>query len=527
MGCCVTETRSYTHREILVILSGLLMALLTSMISTSVVSTALPTIVGELGGQDQLSWVASASLLTMTVSTPLWGKLSDLFGRKIMFQLALTIFVAGSVIAGLSQNIAELISARAVQGLGVGGLSALTQVILGDIVEPRERGRYSGYTGAVFGVSTVAGPLLGGFIVGADRLGWRWCFYVCVPLAIIAFTVIQKVLTLPRIKRDARIDWFGAFTITGSASALMLVLTLAGEQFAWNSPWTYALGALSAVLFGLSIVAERAAAEPILPPRLFGDRTFVFTALSSLFVGVALFGALIYLPQYLQIVKGLTPAKSGLMTLPLVLGLFLASVGSGKIVTMTGRWKVFPVAGMALVALSMFLLSRLHVDSGRLVIGVDLAVLGVGLGLSMQILILAAQNAARRTDMAATTAGVTFFRSLGGAIGVAAYGAILTNRLSGELAERLRAANLRPPAGGAHLGSPEAIHRLPGPIRAIVLESFTRAMEAVFIVGVPIALLGLVTALALKETPLRSAVRPTPAAALRDGALLPVADPAE
>ncbi|WP_315987129.1 MDR family MFS transporter [Actinomadura sp. HBU206391] len=509
--------RSYSHREILKILSGLLLALLTSMISTSVVGTALPTIVGDLGGQDQLSWVASAPLLTMTVSTPLWGKLSDLFGRKFMFQLSLVVFVLGSMAAGLAQNMAELISARAVQGLGVGGLSALTQVILGDIVEPRQRGRYSGYTGAVFGVSTIAGPLLGGFIVDADGLGWRWCFYVCVPLAAIAFIVIQKVLRLPRVRRDARIDWLGAFAITGGASALMLVLTLGGKQFAWNSPWTYGLGALSAALLALSIVAERRAGEPILPPRLFGDRTFVFTALASLFVGVTLFGGLIFLPQYLQIVKGMSPTMSGLTTVPMVVGLFLASVGSGRIVTVTGRWKVFPLVGMLLVALAMFLLSRLHVSSSRLIVGVDVAVLGVGLGLSMQILILAAQNGAKRADMAATTAGVTFFRSLGGAMGVAAFGAILTGRLNGEMAGMLRAAHAEVPAGGARLGSPEAIQRLPEPLHGIVLESFARAMETVFMVGVPIALLGFLAVLALRELPLRSGAGPAAARPLTEG----------
>ncbi|WP_312881795.1 MDR family MFS transporter [Actinomadura alba] len=513
----MTETRSYSHREILKILSGLVLALLTSMISTSVVGTALPAIVGDLGGQDQLSWVASAPLLTMTVSTPLWGKLSDLFGRKLMFQLALVVFVLASMAAGLSQNMAELISARAVQGLGVGGLSALTQVILGDIIEPRERGRYAGYTGAAFGVSTITGPLIGGFIVDADSLGWRWCFYVCVPLAAVAFVVIQKALKLPRVRRDARIDWLGAFAITGGASALMIVLTLGGKQFAWNSPWTYGLGALSAALLALSIVAERRAREPILPPRLFTNRTFVFSALASLFVGVTLFGALTFLPQYLQIVKGMSPTMSGLTTVPMVVALFLASVGSGRIVTGTGRWKVFPLAGLLLVAVAMLLLSGLNSNSGRLVVGLDVAVLGLGLGLCLQILILAAQNGAKREDMAATTAGVSFFRSLGGAMGVAAFGAILTSRLNAEMAGMLRAAGAEAPVDGTRLGSPEAIRRLPEPFHGFVLESFARAMETVFMVGVPIALLGFLSVLALKELPLRSAAAPAKARPLAEG----------
>nr|WP_276206354.1 MDR family MFS transporter [Thermoactinospora rubra] len=498
----------YTHREILEILSGLMLAMLTSMISTSVVGTALPTIVGELGGQEQYSWVATATMLTMTVSTPLWGKLSDLFGRKLLFQTALVTFVAASLAAGMSQDMGQLIAARAVQGLGVGGLSALSQVILGDVVSPRERGRYSGYMGAVFGISTVAGPLLGGFLVDADGLGWRWCFYVCVPLAVVAFLVIQKVLRLPRIKRDTTVDVWGATTITASAGALMLLLSLGGHEFEWNSLWTYLLGSVSLVMLALAVLAERGARDPILPPRLFRDRTFVLTSLASLLVGIALFGAMIYLPQYLQIVKGMSPTASGLMMLPMVGTMFVSGVVSGKIVTSTGRWKAFPVAGMVLVAVALYLLSRLHVDSGQWVVGLDIAVLGAGLGLTMQMLILAAQNAAEPRDMAATTAGVSFFRSLGGAVGVAAFGAILTNRLKDEMAGLMAAAHVRPPAGGAHLGTPEAIQGLPEPYRGIVLEAFTRALETVFLVGVPIALLGFVAVLFLKELPLRSGRTP-------------------
>ncbi|TDD12759.1 MFS transporter [Nonomuraea deserti] len=503
--------RQYTHREILEIMSGLMLAMLTSMISTSVVGTALPTIVGELGGQDQYSWVASATMLTMTVSTPLWGKLSDLFGRKLLFQTALGLFVAASAVAGMSQDMGQLIAARAVQGLGVGGLSALSQVILGDIVSPRERGRYSGYMGAVFGISTVAGPLLGGFIVDADWLGWRWCFYVVVPFAIVSFLVIQKVLKLPVVKRKTSVDIWGATTITASASALMLLLTLGGNEFEWNSVWTYFLAAIGLLMLALAVLSERTARDPILPPRLFRNRTFVLTSLASLFVGMAMFGAMIYLPQYLQIVKGLSPTDSGLMTLPMVAALFVSGVVSGKIVTKTGRWKLFPVAGLLVVAAGLLLLSRLHVDSSEWLIGFDVAVLGTGLGMSMQMLILAAQNGSEPRDMASTTSGVSFFRSLGGAVGVAAFGAILTNRLKDEMAEMLRAAHIALPGGSeVKLGSPDAIQRLPEPIRHIVLESFTRGLETVFMVGVPIALLGFVATIFLKELPLRGSTMAAP-----------------
>ncbi|HEX2313511.1 MAG TPA: MDR family MFS transporter [Thermomonospora sp.] len=509
------------------ILSGLIMAMLTAMISTSVVATALPTIIGELGGQEQLAWVASAPLLTMTAATPLWGKLSDLFGRKLLFQTAVVVFAVSSLAAGFSQNMGMLIAARALQGLGAGGVMALTQVILGDVVEPRERGRYSGYLGAAFGVSMVAGPLLGGFLVDAPGMGWRWCFFVSVPLAVVAFAIIQKVLKLsatgPRTRapggrrtkgahrRRPRIDWAGAATITGGATTLMLLLSLGGKEFSWNSPWTYGLAALSVVLLALAVVAERRAADPILPPRLFGSRTFVLTAAASLLVGVAMFGAMIFLPQYLQLVRGMSPTASGLMTLPMVLGMLVSSTVSGQIVSRTGRWKAFPVAGLALLALGMFLLSRLHVDSALVVVGVECGVVGLGLGLTMQIMILAAQNAAPRTDLAATTSGVTFFRSLGGAVGVAGFGAILTNRLTADLADRLRAAHLPVPAdAGSGLGTPEEIHNLPEPFRGFLLESFTHALQMVFLVGVPVTVAALLAVLALKELPLRTSAAPPP-----------------
>jgi EmrB/QacA subfamily drug resistance transporter len=434
--------------------------------------------------------------------------MSDIFGRKLLFQVSLVIFVVSCAAAGFSQNISEMIVARAFQGIGAGGLSALTQVILGDIVEPRERGRYSGYLGAAFGVSTVAGPLLGGFLV--DGPGWRYCFFVSIPLAVVAFAMIQKILKLPKVKRDTRVDWLGATFLTAGSALLVGVLSFGGKEFAWNSAWTYGLGAVALLSFVCAVFAERHARDPILPPRLFRNRTFVLTGTASLLVGVAMFGGIIYLPQYLQIVQGMSPTASGLMTLPMVVAMFLFSITIGRIITRTGRWKVFPVVGMLVVALGMFLLSRLHVDSSHLTIGVYVAVLGAGLGMTMQTLILAAQNSVQRTDMAATTSGVSYFRSLGGAIGVAAFGAILTNRLSGEITRLARAAHL--PVSGGHgldassLGSPEAIHRLKPVVQHVVLEGFTNSLHTVFLTAVPVAVAGWLAVLFLKELPLRSSV---------------------
>jgi len=502
----------YTHRQVLKILSGLLMAMITAVISTSVTTIALPTIMGELGGQEQLAWVASAPLLAMTASTPLWGRLSDIFGRKRMYQTALLLFTASSIAAGLSQNVGQLIAFRALQGMGAGGAMALTQVILGDIVEPRQRGRYSGYLGAAYGLSTVTAPLLGGFLVDAPRLGWRWCFFVTVPLALAALAITQWTLHRPpRETGRARpkIDWAGAVTITGAASTALIVLSLGGKEFPWNSPWTYGLTALTLVLLGAAVAAERRAAAPILPPRLFADRTFVLASAASLMVGVGMFGVMTYLPQYLQVVQGMTPTVSGLLALPMTIGVLLGSTVSGQVAARTGRWKMFPVTGTALLAAGMFLLSRLQVDSGPVAVGIGCGTAGLGLGMTMTMLVLATQNAADRADMAAATSGVTFFRSMGGAVGVAALGAVLTARLTAALTERLRAARLPVPERvGTGLGTPEEIHALPEPLRGLLLASFTEAVQAAFLVGVPIALAGLAAALALKELPLRTSSAP-------------------
>lgn len=492
----------YTHRQILEILGGLMLAMLTSMLSSTVVSTALPTIVGDLGGQEHYSWVASAMLLTLTASTPLWGKVSDILGRKAMFNTALAIFVGSSMLAGFSQNMWMLIAARAIQGIGAGGLSTLTQTILGDVVEPRERGRYSGYLGAVFGVATVAGPLVGGFLV--DSWGWRWCFFVGVPLAVLAFIVIQRVLKLPRVQRETHIDGFGAITITAAAALLMLLLSFGGTEWPWNSWQTWTFGGAALLMVLLAIPSEMKAKDPILAPRLFRNRSFNLTSLASFFVGMAMFGGLIYLPQYLQTAKGLSPTTSGLMMLPMVVGMFCTSIGVGQIVTRTGRWKVFPAIGLLVVGGGMFLMHQFELGSSKLVIGASVLVLGIGLGMTMQTLMLAAQNAVDRADMAAATSGVSFFRNLGGAVGVAAFGAVMTNKIKDEITDKIAALGVKVPGGGnVQIGTPDAVHHLPQPFRDIVVGSYVDGIQLVFLCAVPVAVIGFLCILLLPELKLR------------------------
>ena len=507
MQASTVDTESeLSHREVLVVMSGLMLGMLVAALGQTVVATALPTIVGELGGQDQLAWVVSATLLTSTASTPLWGKLSDLYGRRPLFQAAIVVFLVGSVLCGLSQTMAQLIGFRAVQGLGIGGLMALSQAIIGDIVSPRERGRYQGYIGSVFGVASVGGPLIGGFLV--DGPGWRWCFYVGVPIGIAAYVVTDRVLTMPFSRRDHRIDYLGAALIVAGVSLLLLVLSLGGTELAWGSNEIVGMAVGGVVVLGLAVVQERRAAEPIIPPRLFRIPTFRVTSIVGFIVGVAMFGAIVYLPQYLQIVKGQSPTRSGLLTIPLMVGLMGMSIGSGRVITRTGRYKVFPVVGLVVVAVGLALFSLLGVDTSLPVAGVSMLVLGAGLGMVMQVLVLAVQNAVEHRDLGTATSAATFFRSMGGALGVAVFGALLSDRLGRYIPERLAAAGVEGRTGGGDLlGTPEAIATLPGPVRDAVLGGFADGLSDIYTVAIPIALLGFVVVLFLPELPLRTSVR--------------------
>ncbi|EHR53421.1 arabinose efflux permease family protein [Saccharomonospora marina XMU15] len=493
-----------THRQILTVLVGLMMGMLVAALSQTIVATALPTIVGELGGQDQLAWVVSATLLTSTASTPIWGKLSDLYGRKIMFQSAIGIFLVSSLASGFAQNMGQLVGFRAVMGVGVGGLMALSQAIIGDVVSPRERGRYQGYIGSVFGLATVAGPLLGGFLV--EHLSWRWTFWVGIPIGIAALAVTERVLKLPFPRRRRAIDWLGAFFIVAGISALLLMLSLGGKEFAWNSGWTYGLTAVAVLMLALTVWQERRAVEPIMPPRLFANHTFVITSLAGFAVGVAMFGAIIFLPQYLQIVKGESPTASGLLTLPLMVGLLATSIASGRLISHTGRYKIYPVVGLLVAVLGLTLMSRMSVDTSLWLAGVFMFITGAGIGMVMQVLVLATQNAVPHADLGVATSGATFFRSLGGAMGVAVFGALLTHRLRDTIPAQLKAAGVtadQMPAGTATQGSPEQIAALPEPIHLAVTTGFAEALQTTFLAAVPFALLGFVILLFLRETPLR------------------------
>ena len=494
-----------THRQILTVFVGLMLGMLVAALSQTIVATALPTIVGELGGQEQLAWVVSATLLASTASTPIWGKLSDLYGRKIMFQSAIGLFLVASLAAGFAQDMPQLIGIRAVQGLGVGGLMALSQAIIGDIVSPRERGRYQGYIGSVFGISTVAGPLIGGFVV--EHLDWSWTFWIGIPIGLVALIVVERVMKFPFPKRKHSIDWLGAFFIVAGVSAVLLLLSLGGKEWDWNSWQTWGLAAVAVVAVIAAVWQERRASEPIMPPHLFGNHTFVLTSLAGFIVGVAMFGAIIFLPQYLQIVQAQSPTASGLLTLPMMVGMLGTSISSGRIITRTGRYKMFPVAGLLIAAVGVFLLSRLTVDTSLWLAGIYMFVTGAGLGLVMQVLVLAVQNAVPHRDLGVATSGATFFRSMGGAVGTAVFGALLSNRLADTIPQAMRDAGIPADqldaAGSATAATPADIAALPEPFHGAVVQGFADALQTTFLAAVPFAVLGFLIVLFLKELPLR------------------------
>ncbi len=487
-------------RELNLIIGGLMLAMLMAALDQTIVSTALPTIVGQLGGLEHLSWVVTAYLLASTVSTPLYGKLGDLYGRRGVFQIAIVLFLVGSVLCGIAQNMDELIAFRGLQGLGGGGLMVGAQAIIADVVSPRERGRYQGFFGAVFGAASVAGPLIGGFLT--DSLSWRWVFYVNVPLGILALGVTTVVLRLPAGRVEHSLDIAGAALLTAGVSCLVLLTTWGGTQYAWGSPEVIGLGIATVVALGLFVAAEARAVEPIIPLHLFTKRIFVTASAIGFIVGLALFGSVTYLPLFLQLVSGASATNSGLLLLPLMGGLLTSSIVSGQIISRTGRYRRFPIIGTALMSVGMFLLSRIGATTSEGTVSLFMVVLGLGLGLVMQVLVLAVQSSVERGDLGVATSAATFFRSVGGSVGTAIFGAIFANRLTTNLTHDLPAAALAR-IGGGLTGSPAAVQQLPTAIRSGYMAAFADAVATVFLVGVPIAGLAFVLSLFVPAVRLR------------------------
>jgi EmrB/QacA subfamily drug resistance transporter len=495
-----------SHREILEALSGLLLSLFVAMISSTVVSNALPSIVSDLHGSESgYTWIVVATLLTTTASTPIWGKLSDLYDKKALVQASLIIFAIGSALAGLSHTMGFLIGARALQGVGVGGLTALVQVVIASIVSPRERGRYSGYIGAVFAVATVSGPLLGGLIVDTPWLGWRWCFYVSLPIAVVAFAVLQKTLHLPTVKRDVSIDFLGAGLIAGGVSVLLVWVSLAGSEFDWASTTTAWLVTLGVLLLVAAVVTEVLVKEPIIPLRLFRDRTTSLATFASIMVGVAMFGSTVFLSQYFQIARGMSPTHAGLMSIAMVGGLLVSSIVSGRIITASGRWKRFLVGGMLLTITGMALLSTITSETRLEVVAAYMAVLGVGLGATMQNLVLSVQNNTAQSDMGAASALVAFFRTMGGAVGVSALGTALSHRVTSSVAAGLEKIGVTSSTSGGSQTIPD-MSSLPAPVRTVFEHAFGDATGHIFLLATPFAVLAFVAVLFIREVPLRTTI---------------------
>lgn len=486
-----------THRQILLIFSGLMLGMFLAALDQTIVTTALPVITGELGGLDHLAWVVTSYLLAATVSTPLYGKLGDLYGRKRLFQIAITVFLLGSVLCGAAQSMNQLIAFRALQGLGGGGLMVLAQAIIAEVVSPRERGRYQGYFGAVFGTSSVAGPMLGGFLT--DQVSWRWVFYVNVPIGIIALVVTGLVLP-PSVKHgNPEVDYLGAVLLSLSVTGIVLYTTWGGTQYPWGSPVMLAIIISSVALLALLVVVERRVDQPIVPVDLFRRRTFNVAASVSFIVGVALFGTVSFLPLFLQVVNGASATNSGMLLLPFMLGMLAASVGAGQVTTRTGRYKVFPIVGCGLATGAMFLLSLMGTSTPQSTVTVYMVLLGVGIGMTMQTLVLAVQNVVKLTQMGVATSSVNFFRSMGGAIGVAAFGALFNNLLARRTGTSIE-------VGETSSFTPESIQELSPALRESYVAAFADSLTTVFLYAAPLIALAFVLCWWLREVPLRQSV---------------------
>jgi EmrB/QacA subfamily drug resistance transporter len=524
-----TEHAQMTHKQILTVLFGLMTGLLLAALDQSIVSTALKTITVDLGGLNHYTWVVTAYLLTSTASTPLYGKISDLYGRRQVFQFAIITFLIGSFASGAAHNMTQLIAFRALQGLGAGGLMSLTFVIIGDIVSPRERGRYQGYFGAVWGISTVAGPLLGGFFSDHSKVlgvtGWRWIFYLNLPLGIIALIITSAVLHIPKIHREHKIDYFGAFLLVLAVSALLLGISVYAPEDGWLTAKTLLWIAAGVILFAIFIWNQAKAAEPILPLRLFKNHTFNITSLLGFLVGAAMFGAIVMLPLYFQLVKHNSATLSGLKLLPLMVGILTTSITSGKLISKHGKYKIFPVVGMISMTVALFGLVGLSETTAFWKISIAEIFLGAGLGLCLQNLVIALQNSLEIKDMGVGTALNTFWRSIGGTLGVAIFGSIYASKLSTYMATGVASLGAKNPAALAGTtaqsfvalkNNPAVMAKFTPQLQATVLHSYVEAFHIVFLSAAPVTAIGFLVALALKAHPLKSGAEH--AAAMKEAA---------
>ncbi|MER7992917.1 MDR family MFS transporter [Micromonospora chalcea] len=500
------EAAPMSKRKTLEALSGLLLVLFVAMLSSTVVSTALPKIIGALNGsQTQYTWVVTATLLTATATTPIWGKLADLFNKKLLIQIAIVVFLVGSIAAGFAQSAGQLIAARAFQGIGVGGLQALVQVAIAAMIPPRERGRYNGYLGGVMALATVGGPLLGGLIVDTSWLGWRWCFFVGVPVAVVALFLLQVTLNLPTVRRkNVKIDYLGATLIAAGVSVLLIWISFVDDSFAWASWQTGAMVGGAVLLLALAVWVEARAAEPVVPLHIVRERTTALAILGSLAVGMAMFGGAVFLGQYFQIGRGYSPTEAGLLTIPMMAGVLLSSIVAGRMITATGKIKPYIVFGAVVLVVGFAMLGTIDHETSLVFVGLAMFIVGVGVGMTMQNLVLAVQNTVALKDIGAASASVAFFRSLGGTIGVSVLGAVLARRVSDRITHDLAAAGIPTTGGGG--GSTLNLDALPEPVRQIVRAAYGDATGHIFLISAAIAVVGIVAALLLRPVTLRSSL---------------------
>jgi EmrB/QacA subfamily drug resistance transporter len=505
------------HRQIMEALTGLLAAFFTAILSSTIVANALPTIMSELKGtQTDFAWVITAALLANAATTPIWGKLADLFDKKVLVQLSIVIFVGGSVMAGFSESIPFLLTARVIQGIAMGGLTALAQAIIGSIIPPRERGKYSGYMGAVMAVGTAGGPLLGGFIVDS-ALGWRWTFFVCVPLAVVALILLQVTLKIPHVKRPAKIDWVGAILLTSGVSLLLIWVSFAGkaDYYDWWSWQTAVMVGGGVLLLALLVLVESKVSQPIIPLKIISERTTALAIVASVAVGVAMFGSSTFLGQYYQVARGATPTEAGLLTLPMIAGNLIGSVVSGQLISRYGKWKRFLIGGTVLLIGGLALAGTMDHTTELWLTGLYTGIFGIGLGMLMQNLVLAVQNTVQAKDIGSASASVAFFRSVGGAIGVSVLGAVMANHVKDLATDGLAKMGIQ---ASGNSGATLDLKDLPAPIADVMRAAYGDATAGIFMISAVVSVVALIAVIFIKEVPLRKTVDITPEKALEANA---------